>query len=84
MNRRKEPRIPSKGEVTLLTHDQIHIRGNIQEVSVGGLSVDAEVEIAPGTHIQIDCHDFYATGIVRHCGACGSAFRLGVELRPPD
>jgi len=80
---RKESRIRSRGPVQLWIGNQKHIPANIRDVSVCGICVETEVEVALGISVYIVGTGFHGAAMVRHCSACGPLFRLGLELVPP-
>ncbi len=78
--RRREPRIQSRGPVQLLANGLQRIPGTILDVSISGISVDAEAALSPETPVKIDCGDFIAEGIVRYCRRQGQRYCIGIAL----
>jgi hypothetical protein len=81
---RKEPRIRSRGFVQVVVGELQRIEATIRDVSPSGLSVEAPVRVPLGTKVNIDVGLYTSEGIVRHCSAHGSQYRIGVELQASD
>jgi hypothetical protein len=81
---RKEPRILSRGPIHLVTGESQWIPGTIHDVSVNGMSVLSEIEIAAGMAVRVEGTGFSGEARVRHCTADGGGFRIGLELLSPE
>ena len=81
-DRRREPRIRSRGPVNLLAGGADVVSGTIHDVSPSGISVVAKTGITAGTRIQIDGDGFTGHGVVRYCYRHGQSYRLGVAVGP--
>src|SRR4030088_2501716 len=77
---RKEPRIRSRGLVHLVVGEIQRIEAIICDVSPSGISVEAPVGVPVGTIVNIDAGLYTSEGVVRHCSADGSRYRIGVDL----
>ncbi len=81
---RSEARIRSRGQVTLLAQGVDQIPAVICDISLSGLSLQADRGLARGTEVVIDGLGFVGEGVVRYCECLGAVFRIGVQLRPVD
>jgi hypothetical protein len=77
---RKEPRIRSRGFVHLVVGEFQRIEATICDVSPSGISLEAAEGVPLGTRVNIDVGLYTSEGVVRHCSANGSQYRIGVEL----
>jgi hypothetical protein len=78
--KRTEARIRSKGTVNLIVNGAGPVSGTIYDISVSGLGVQTETNIALGSPVGIDGDGFTAEGVVRYSAIRGGKYRLGVEL----
>ena len=84
-DKRSNPRIRSKGIVTLLPEGGVPVHdASIYDVSPSGLGLGLETPagLAPGTAVAIRGTGFAAQGVVRYSYHMGQVFRLGIELTP--
>jgi hypothetical protein len=83
-NARREPRVRSRGPVSLVVDDSAAIAATIFDSSPAGLSIDAENGVELDRTVRIEGQGFTGEGIVRYCGRRGEYFRIGLELIPPS
>jgi hypothetical protein len=68
--------------VNLLVERAGSVAGTIYDVSISGISVDAEAGLPAGSMVRIEGEGFLGEGVVQHCSECGGRYRIGVALTP--
>jgi hypothetical protein len=83
-DQRREVRIGSRGEVSLLAEGVEGLSCSVYDISVSGLGLELEAQsgksIKPGTAVEIRGQGFSGVGVVRHCRQIGTILRIGVQL----
>jgi hypothetical protein len=83
LERRSEPRITAVDVVTISWEEGLMTRqqlGNIQNLSLSGVGILIDHELAVGTHITMSFREGKSTGIVRHCTELVDRYFIGVEF----
>lgn len=85
-NKRSEPRIRSKGVLTLMADGAGPVEASILDVSPSGLGLglEAAAGFTIGTPVEIHGAWLTASGVVRFSHQRGQTFRLGIELIPVE
>ena len=80
--RRKEPRIRSRGLVELRVAGGSAVTGTVHDISESGLSIRSQAAVPPGQPVEVDCSGLVADAVVRHCRLIDGAYHIGLELLP--
>jgi hypothetical protein len=80
--RRREPRVKSRGAVELRDSGGNIVQGKVYDISESGLSIQSQAALTPGQPVEVDCGGLVADAVVRHCLPVDGAYRIGLELLP--
>jgi len=81
--RRKEPRIRSRGPVIMRVSEGAPVPGTIYDVSPSGLSVVVETAIQAGEVVHIESQGLEGEASVRYCRPHKIGYIVGLEWARP-
>ena len=84
IERRVYRRTDWRGSVRLLVPDVDPVDATIADISECGWGLRIDRAIDAGSEVGIDGTGFRGKGVVRFCYPHHGAFRVGIELLPPD
>jgi hypothetical protein len=83
-NQRSESRVKSRGRFELQMEGAEPVVGEVCDVSLSGICLEAERKVEIGTPVRLDGDDIVADGVVRYCALRDGRYRIGIALLPPD
>jgi PilZ domain len=82
-DRRSEPRIRSKGQITVIAEGDVRLSAEVFDISRSGISLLLARALHLGTRVEIDTGHLAAEGVVVHCAVQGDLHNVGIAFDPP-